>query len=117
MQNRPLIRTAIPKRRYRVGRYFVTLLGDIESSDERCYRYILAFVLDGQSDPVVYVCAEVTPPPQQADGAYQLRVMTEKRAEVVNIADRWGDLEIFATQALNLGMQLLRLQQALIERL
>ena len=67
MQNRPLIHTAMPKRRYRVGRYFATLLGDIESSDEHCYHYILAFVLEGQSDPVVYVCAEVTPPPQQAE--------------------------------------------------
>lgn len=111
MQGKPVIKTAIPKRRYQIGDFAASLLGEIESGDERSYRYILAFVQMGHRDPAFYVCSELTPPVQAADGRYRLRVVNEVMSEVVDTADQWGDLDAFAEQALKLGSQALGLQR------
>ena len=66
MQDRPVIRTAIPKRRYQIGPYSASLLGEIESGDARAYRYILAFVASGKREPEVYICAGQVPPQSAA---------------------------------------------------
>jgi hypothetical protein len=117
MQDRPQIRTAIPKRRFQLGDYGATLLGEIESGEPRAYRYILAFVPMGRREPELYVCAEPLPAAEQADGAFRLRVVSEALSEVVDIDDRWGDLEAFAAQALRLGAQALGLQREQVVRL
>ena len=81
MPSFPVIRTAIPKRRYRVGDHNVTVLGEVESGDGISYRWIMAFVQDGQPRPGLFVCAEKNRPGEGA--AYRLRVvnaaMSEKR--------------------------------------
>lgn len=117
MQDRPAIRTAIPKHRYQVGGYAATLLGEIESSDLRVYRYILAFVPLGGKEPDLYVWAERAPAAESAAGAYRLRVVSETLSEVVDSGDRWGDLDAFAAQALRLGAQALGLQRENVVRL
>lgn len=117
MQERPVIRTAIPKRRYQAGRYAASLLGEIESGDGRSYRYILAFVAQGQTEPVLYVCSEPTPPAERADGAYRLRVVSEAMTETLDTDDGWGDLDHFAEQALKVGAQMLGLPESGLVRL
>lgn len=117
MQQRPLIRTAIPRHRYQVGDYAASLLGEIESGDHRAYRFILAFIPLGRKEPELYACAEPTPPAQRAEGAYRLRVVSEALSEVVDTDDRWGDLEAFAAQALKLGTQALGLQREQVVQL
>ncbi len=117
MQDRPVIKTAIPKRRYQVGTHSASLLGEIESGDGRTYRYILAFVPTGQREPVFYVCVEPSPPAERADGAYRLGIVGEVISEVVDTDDRWGDLDVFAEQAIKLGQQVLGLQQVSVARL
>jgi hypothetical protein len=117
MQDRPLIRTAIPKHRYQLGDYAATLLGEIESGDHRSYRYILAFVALGRKEPELYVWAEPTPAAESTAGAYRLRVVSEALSEVVDSGDRWGDLESFAAQALKLGAQALGLQREQVVQL
>jgi hypothetical protein len=117
LQDRPIITTAIPKRRYQVGSHGASLLGEIESGDARSYRYILAFVPSQQREPVFYVCSEPSPPAERAQGAYRLTVVGELMSEVIDTDDRWGDLDTFADQALKLGQQALGLQQAPITRL
>ena len=92
MQDRPTIKTAIPKRRYQLGDHSASLLGEIESGDARHYRYILA-VRTGEREPVLYVCAALA---ERADGAYRLRVVSELMTEVVDTNDRWGELDAFA---------------------
>lgn len=109
MMNRPLIQTALPKRRYRVGTYDATLLGDIESGDARRFRLILALVPTGQREPVLYVCAEEVGP---ADGRLHLRVISEVLNEILDTDARWADPEAFAEQALKIGTQILGLQEA-----
>jgi hypothetical protein len=117
MQDKPIIRTAIPKRRYQVGDHAATLLGEIESGDMRSFRYILAFVALGQREPSLYVCSESSPPREADLGRYRLRLVNETMSEVMDSDDRWGDLETFADQALKLGAQALGLQREAVIRL
>lgn len=117
MQDRPIIRTAIPKRRYQVGDFGVSLLGEVESADPRSYRYILAFVQTGQTQPSFYVCAEQTPPAVAGQRRYGLRIINEVMSEVVDTSDAWGNLDAFAEQGLKLGTQALGLQQEQVLRL
>ncbi|MBK1720650.1 hypothetical protein [Thiocystis violacea] len=117
MQEPPVIKTAIPKHRYQIGGYAASLLGEIESGDGHVYRFILAFVPMGQSEPVLYVCSEPSPPAERANGAYQLRVVSELMSDVMDTGDAWGDLDGFADQALKLGTQILGLQATPIQTL
>jgi len=117
MRDQPLIQTAIPKRRYQVGDFSASLLGEIDSRDDRSYRYILAFVQLGQTQPVLYVCAEQSPVDSAAEGRYQLRMISDALSEVLDVAERWGDLDTFSDQALRLGSQALGLQREQIVRL
>jgi hypothetical protein len=117
MRDRPLIQTAIPKRRYQMGEFSASLLGEIDSRDNRSYRYILAFVQLGQTQPVLYVCAEQSPADRAGEGRYQLRMISEGLSAVLDVADRWGDLDAFSDQALKLGSHALGLQREQIVRL
>jgi len=117
MQDRPVIKTAIPKRRYQIGEFGATLLGEIESQSGEGYKYILAFVQSRQVQPCFYVCAEPTPPAEASAGKFRLRVINEVMSEVVDRADRWGDLDHFAEQALKLGVKALGLTSDRIVRL
>jgi hypothetical protein len=115
MSSFPVIRTAIPKRRYRVGDQNVTLLGEIESGDGLSYRWIMAFVQDGQARPGLFVCAEKNRPGSEA--AYRLRVVNAVMAEVVAQSDGLGDLDAFAEEALRLGKGALGLGNEAVSRL
>jgi hypothetical protein len=117
MKDRPAIRTAIPKRRYQLGDYSATLLGEIESEGDVAFVFILAFVQMGRREPSFYACAELTPPAESKDGRYRLRVINEAMSEVVDTNDRWGDLDTFAEQAVRLGVQALGLQREQVLRL
>jgi hypothetical protein len=117
MKDRPAIKTAIPKRRYQIGDFSATLLGEIEAGDARNYRYILAFVHMGHAQPSLYVCSEQTPPARAAEGRYGLRVINDVMSEMVDSADRWGDLDAFADQGIQLGVQALGLRQEQVMRL
>ena len=107
----PRIQRAIPQRRYQYGDHAVTVLGEIESGDGRDYRFVAAFVPDGESQPRLYVVCERATPDQRARGGYALRVVNSAMDEVMDIDDRWGRLDEFSSQALQLGAQLLGLEQ------
>jgi hypothetical protein len=117
MHDRPNIATAIPKRRYQVGDHSATVLGEVESSDLRQYRYILAMVPMGQRTPTLYVTCEATPARESAQGQYRLHLINEAMSEAMDTADRWGDLDTFANQALKLAAQALGLQREQVVRL
>lgn len=116
MEHRPQIRTAIPKRRYRLGKHDATLLGEIDSSDARQWRYLLAFVPQGQREPVLYVGAEVVPPVERDSGGWRLRVIGELLEDEFGCDDRWGELDVFSEQALTVGAQMLGLDAGRAER-
>ena len=78
---------------------------------------ILAMVPMGQRTPTLYITCEPTPPRESAQGNYRLRLINDAMSEVMDTADRWGDLDAFADQALKLGTQALGLQREQVVRL
>lgn len=111
MNTFPKIRTAIPRRRYQYGDYAVTVLGDIESADEHAYQLVAAFVKEGDSEPQMYVVSELPPAAERVGGAHALRVISSVMDEVMDVDERWRRLDDFAEQALQLGAQMLGLEQ------
>jgi len=107
MQDRPAIKTAIPKHRYQISDYSATVLGDVDAGDGRRYRWILALVPMGETQPSLYVCCEFG---RSAEGRYDIRVVNEAMSEVVDSADHWGDLEAFSEMAMDLAIQVLGLK-------
>jgi hypothetical protein len=106
----PTIQTAIPVARYQYGEFGVSVLDEVESPDPQRYRFLMAFVREGESRPGAFVCCEFAPPGEGAQGRYRLRVVTGSMDEVVATDDRFGSLDAFCEQGLALGAQLLGLQ-------
>lgn len=117
MQDRPSIKTAIPKHRYQVSDYSATVLGDIEAADGHDYRWILALVPMGNAQPSLYVCCEQAPLGRGDGGRYDIRVINDAMSEVVDTADHWGELETFSEMALDLAGQLLGLRNEQVVKL
>lgn len=107
----PRIGTAIPQRRFQFGDYGVTLLGDVDSRDGRDYEFIAAFVKEGEGDPRLFVVSERMPPGQRSDGSHRIRVINSAMDEVMDVDSRWSRIDEFTTQALEMGAQLLGLEQ------
>jgi hypothetical protein len=107
----PRIQTAIPQHRYQYGDYGVTVLGDISSSDGHDYHYIAAFVRDGETEPRLYIVSERLPPGQREHGTHALRLINSTMDEVMETGSRWGQLGEFTEQALQMGSQMLGLDQ------
>lgn len=105
----PKIRTAIPQRRYQFGEYTGVVLGDIESSDDVKYRYILALVREGESRPSFYVTAEKNPRRRAQEGSHRLRVITHGLDEEVGCSDAWAELDAFCAEAFTVAARVLGL--------
>ena len=65
----PNIQTAIPKQRYQLGPYQAVLLGEIESPDPVRYRFILALVREGETQPSVFITCEKNSRAQAQQGS------------------------------------------------
>ena len=110
MSEFPRIRTALPQRRYHFGDYVVSVLGEIESGDDHDYQFVAAFVREGESQPRLFVVSERQPTGRQ-QGSHALRVINAAMDEVMEIDNRWARLGDFTDQALQIGSQLLGLEQ------
>lgn len=117
MDQRPIIKTALPRHRYQIADYGATVLGDIDSDDPYRYRWILALVPMGSQEPTFYVCAQQAAKERSGEGAYDLRVVSDAVTDVVDTADRWGDVDTFSEQALDLACQVLGLKQEMVVKL
>jgi len=109
MSGFPKIQTAIPKQRYQFGEYVISVLGEIESPDPQSYQFIMAFVPEGKSEPVLYICSEKSLPKDRHEGSHRLRVVNQAMSEIMSTGDQWRNLETFSGEALKLGEQLLGL--------
>ena len=107
MSGFPVIKTAIPVRRYRLGEYDVTVLGDVESGDGVDYRYILAFVPPGQGQPSLYVCCEKNRRTAAGAGSHRIRVVNSVMSDVLGSSDDWRDLDRFSEEGLSIGASML----------
>lgn len=110
MQHRPRITTALPRRRWQIGDHTATLLAEIDSPDPVRYRHILALVASSEREPVLYVTCEEAPPERTMVGRYDLRVVNAALCDLLDTADRWGDVDAFCEQALDLACQVLGLR-------
>ncbi len=106
---KPHIRTAIPKRRYEIDTFSVVVLGDIESDDPVNYKYIMAFVEMGETEPMMYITSEENPPGRRQHGRYRVRVLLGREERDMGSDDFPGDLDQFTEYGLQLGARLLQL--------
>jgi hypothetical protein len=107
MEHKPAIRTAIPKRRYRLGEFMLTVLGDIESSDGIDYQYIMAVIQGQDPEPGMYITAER---PQSPGGReLSMRLVMRDGAEVIGSSDQWVSLDMFTGEAVGIVTKILNL--------
>ncbi|MCU0936716.1 MAG: hypothetical protein MUF66_11795 [Gammaproteobacteria bacterium] len=114
--NAPEITTAVPARRYQIGDYSAVLLHDVSSPGPVCYRFILALVPFGSSNPVLYVTAEQADG-QPGEGDTVVRVIAETGQRAFGPDDRWRDLDAFAEDALAMASRVLGLAGEEVRRL
>lgn len=107
--NKPGIVTAVPKRRYKYGEFSMVILGDIESNDDKKYRYIMAVIRGTDPEPGIYITAEHDRPAVQGRSDYNMRIVMQDGAEVIGSSGDWHDLDAFANEALGIVGQLLNL--------
>ena len=105
----PHIQTALPKRRYEIDTFSVVVLGDIESRDPVKYKYIMALVEMGESEPFMYITAEENPPGERRYGRYRARVLLGDDERDLGSEDFLGDLEQFTDFGLQVASRLLQL--------
>ncbi len=113
----PKIVTAIPKRRYRLGEFSVTILADIDSSDDAQYRYILAVVRDGESQPGLYLTLEKSAQNEVRESSDDMRLIMQDGSQTIGSSDAWKDIESFTAQALRHVRTVLDLEDEEIRRL
>ncbi|MEZ5542570.1 MAG: hypothetical protein R3F42_11070 [Pseudomonadota bacterium] len=107
MEHKPVIRTAIPRRRYRYGEFTLTVLGDIESADGIDYQYIMA-VLQGQDpEPGMYITAERPQSPGSRE--LSMRLIMRDGAEVIGSSAQWISLDMFIGEAMDIVSRVLNL--------
>ncbi len=109
MQDKPKIDTAIPQRRYTLGAFTVVVLGEVQSSDGKDYRYVAAVVREGDPEPGLYLTAE-RPTGQRPADPYDMRVTMHDGSQVIGTSNRWSGIEEFSTDALGLIASILDLQ-------
>jgi hypothetical protein len=107
--NKPNIRTAIPKRRYRFGEFNFVFLGDIDSGDANQYEYIAAILREGDPEPGIYLTAERNPPSLRDQGRYGMRLIMRDGAQLVRSSDDWRDLDSFVDAVIEVARDLLKL--------
>ncbi len=107
---KPHIARAIPLRRYEIDTFTVVVLGEIESDDPVDYKYIMAFVDMGETEPMLYITSEENPPGQREHGRYRVRVLMGRDARDMGSDDFPGDLDQFTDFGFQLAGRLLQLQ-------
>lgn len=111
--NVPQIKTAIPKRRYQLGDFGITILGEVESGDGNDYRYLFAVVQDGKSEPSLYLAAIKT----AVAGEYTLRLVAPNMERDLDTSAAWSDLDHFCEQGIAVTQQILGLKDEFPHRL
>jgi hypothetical protein len=107
MENKPAITTAIPKRRYRLGEFTLTVLGDIESSDGIDYQYIMAVIQGQDPEPGMYITAERPDTPGGRE--LSMRLVMRDGTEVIGSSEQWVSLEMFTGEAIDIVSRILNL--------
>jgi len=105
----PIIKTAIPKARYRYGEYVVTFLGDVDSDDSIDYHFLVAVGREEEPKPGLFLSCENIPVAERTEGAYRLRAMMKDGEQVLASSDDWKQYARFESDALDIISQMLSL--------
>lgn len=105
--NKPGIRTAIPKRRYRLGEFTLTVLGEIESSDGVDYRYIMAVICGQDPEPGMYITAEK--PSGEPGKSLAMRIIMHDGEEELGRDESWRQLDAFTERGIEIVSRVLSL--------
>lgn len=105
--SKPGIVTAIPKRRYRLGEFSLAVLGEIESNDNRNYRYIMAVVQGDDPEPGLYLTAESSR--ETGHNRYDMRLVMRDGEDIIGSSEDWHDVEVFTEEAIGIVSQILKL--------
>ena len=105
--NKPGIVTAIPRRRYRLGEFSLVVLGEIESNDDRDYRYIMAVVQGDDPQPGIYLTAERNR--EAGNSGFDMRLVMRDGEDVIGSSADWQDLDAFTDEAIRIVRQILNL--------
>lgn len=108
----PTIKTAIPKRRYQLGEFVISVLGEIESDDPVQYRWIMAVATDKDPTPGIYITAE-----RAKAGPWQMRLAMREGAQVLGESEAWQELGRFVADALEVVSKFLNLADEIPHRL
>ena len=101
---KPGIQTAIPVRRYRYGEFTLTVLGEIESSDDIRYVWVMAVIQGQDPEPGLYLTAE-----QAAGSGYDMRIIMQDGEELIGSSEQWADLDAFFEEAVKVVSRVLNL--------
>ena len=108
----PIIQTAIPRRRYQLGEFNVTVLGDIESPDPVRYRFIMAISRDPDPKPGIFISAA-----HAGNAGFSMTVSMADGAQSLGDSSRWGELDLFVEDALAVASRMLNLSDEAPQRL
>ena len=108
--NKPAIKTAIPKHRYQLGAFTVTVLGEIETSDPVPYQFVAAVMRDGDSEPGIYLTVERPAGAVEGKSALPLKLVMRDGTQLVKESERWWDVEVFTADALDYVRSILDMQ-------
>lgn len=103
--NKPGIRTAIPKRRYRLGEFTLTVLGEVDSKDGINYRFILAVIHGQAPEPGMYITAEQV----GGGGLLDMRVILPDGDQIIGRDAAWGQLDQFTGRGIEVVRRVLNL--------
>lgn len=99
----PHIRSAVARRRYRLGSYTAVLLDQIESVGAVEYLYIVAVRRDGDDLPCLFVTSETSEMPEGLGGRPHFLGMFDASGHSnLGASDEWADMEHFASRALSI---------------
>jgi hypothetical protein len=98
----PSFGTAIPRHRFQIGPFSAVLLADIESKDERRYRFILAVMRPGRQQPDLFITSEPQNPELERGPHVICLYDGEEAPERLDASRDWYKAEPFVMQALAL---------------
>jgi hypothetical protein len=101
------IKTAIPKHRYQIGEFSAVLLSDIESTSATDYLFVFAVMREGEDKPGLYLTAEKNA--QGTQGTHIMRLIMHDGETVLGASDRWENMDMFVSDAINTTVKLLGL--------
>jgi len=98
----PVIRTAIPQRRYQLCDFSLVVLCEIESSDGIEYKYLMGIIPQGKEHPELFISVEKVPA-----GGQQMCLHAEQNNQTLQGGGPWRDLDSFVEDALQIAAKLL----------